>query len=45
MTATHIEGALLDQAYFKRVGSGDPAHVELFSNYYSDHDTVTVLVP
>ena len=44
-TATHIEGALLDQAYFKRVGGGDPAHVELFSNYYSDHDTVTVLVP
>ena len=44
-TATHIEGAILDHAYFKREGDGDLALVELFANYYSDHDTVTVLVP
>ena len=44
-TPTHIEGALLDHAYFKRLTREDVASVELFSNYYSDHDTVTVLVP
>ncbi len=43
--ATHIEGALLDQAHFRRVGLGGPAIIELFPNYYSDHDTVTVLIP
>ena len=43
--ATHIEGGLLDHAYFKCVGDEREATVELCSNYYSDHDTVTVLIP
>ena len=44
-TATHIEGAILDHAYIKQKEDENPAVVELFANYYSDHDTVTVLVP
>ena len=43
--ATHIEGGLLDHAYFKCVGDEKEATVELCSNYYSDHDTVTVFIP
>ena len=43
--ATHIEGGLLDHAYFKCVGDEREATVELCSNYYSDHDTVTVFIP
>ena len=43
--ATHIEGGLLDHAYFKCVGDEREATVELFSNYYSDHDTVTLFIP
>ena len=44
-TATHIEGGLLDHAYLKCVGDERKATVELCSNYYSDHDTVTVYIP
>ena len=43
--ATHIEGGLLDHAYLKCVGDQRVATVELCSNYYSDHDTVTVFIP
>ena len=43
--STHIEGSLLDHAYFKCVGDEREATVELCSNYYSDHDTVTVFIP
>ena len=43
--ATHIEGGLLDHAYFKCVGDEREATLELCSNYYSDHDTVTVFIP
>ena len=43
--ATHIEGGLLDHAYFKSVGDEREATVELCSNYYSDHDTLTVFIP
>ena len=43
--ATHIEGGLLDHAYLKCVGDQRVATVELCSNYYSDHDTVTVYIP
>ena len=43
--ATHIEGGLLDHAYLKCVGNQREATVELCSNYYSDHDTVTVFIP
>ena len=42
--ATHIEGGLLDHAYLKCVGDQREATVELCSNYYSDHDTVTVFI-
>ena len=41
---THVEGGLLDHAYFKFVGDERKATVELCSNYYSDHDTVTVFI-
>ena len=43
--ATHVEGGLLDHAYLKCVGNQREATVELCSNYYSDHDTVTVFIP
>ena len=43
--ATHIEGGLLDHAYLKCVGDQRVATVELCSNYYSDHDTITVFIP
>ena len=43
--ATHIEGSLLDQAYFRQIGKTEPPIIEQFSNYYSDHDTITVLIP
>ena len=43
--STHIEGGLLDHAYLKCVGDQREATVELCSNYYSDHDTVTVFIP
>jgi hypothetical protein len=42
---THVEGGLLDHAYFKCVGEKREATVELCSNYYSDHDMVTVFIP
>ena len=42
--ATHIDGAILDHIYFRSVQEMEPAIVELFSTYYSDHDMVTVLI-
>ena len=42
--ATHIEGSLLDQAYIRQLGEEEPPIIEMFSNYYSDHDTITVLI-
>ena len=43
-SATHISGGLLDQVYFWQVQGEKAASVEQLSNYYSDHDTITVLI-
>lgn len=43
-SATHISGGLLDQVHFRLVQGKKAATVEQFSNYYSDHDTITVLL-
>ena len=42
--ATHIDGSLLDHAYFRWVRGPDRIEVELFATYYSDHDTVAVFI-
>ena len=42
--ATHIDGSLLDHAYFRSVRGLDRIDVELFATYYSDHDTIAVLI-
>ena len=41
-SATHINGGLLDQVYIQQVKGIEGAMVEQMSNYYSDHDTITV---
>ena len=41
-SATHINGGLLDQVYIQQVKDIKGAMVEQMSNYYSDHDTITV---
>ena len=41
-SATHINGGLLDQVYIRQVEGIKGAMVEQMSNYYSDHDTITV---
>ena len=43
-TATHIDGNLLDHAHYRRVEEGVAPVVETFTEYYSDHDAVTVLL-
>ncbi len=43
-SATHIGRGLLDQAHFRQVQGMKTAKVEQMSNYYSDHDTITVLI-
>ena len=43
-SATHISGGMLDQVYFRQVQDKRAATVEQISNYYSDHDTITVLI-
>ena len=40
--ATHINGGLLDQVYIRQVEGINGAMVKQMSNYYSDHDTITV---
>ena len=41
-SATHINGGLLDQVYIRQVEGINGAMAEQMSNYYSDHDTITV---
>ena len=43
-TATHIEGSLLDHAHYRRVEDGVAPVVEMFAEYYTDHDAVTALL-
>ena len=42
--ATHINGGLLDQVYIRQVEGINGAMGMQMSNYYSDHDTITVLI-
>ena len=44
-TATHIGGNVLDQAHLRTVGEEVPTVVESITEYYSDHDLITVLIP
>ena len=42
--ATHIGGGLLDQAYLS-LPEETPVIVGQYSNYFTDHDTIALLLP